>query len=86
MAVKITAPAAVTGAQKYGPVTLSFEDGVAVVDELPKMVRAYMERRGYTVKTQRKTAKIEQATEPEQAPQPEQEQEAEDDGTGSQEA
>lgn len=55
MAVKVTAPAPVTGTHTYGPVTLSFEDGVAVVDELPKMVRAYMTRRGYTVKNQRKT-------------------------------
>lgn len=62
MAVKVTAPAPVTGTHTYGPVTLSFEDGVAVVDALPRMVRAYMTRRGYTVKAQRKTK-----TEPETA-------------------
>lgn len=54
MAVKITAPSAATGEHSFGPVTLSFADGVAVVDELPTMVRAYMEGRGYTVTTQRK--------------------------------
>ena len=54
MAVEITAPASISGAHTFGPVTLSFEDGVAVVDELPPMVRAYMEGRGYTVTNQRK--------------------------------
>lgn len=89
MAVKITAPAPVTGTQTYGPVTLSFEDGVAVADELPKMVRSYMERRGYTVKTQRKAqkGKSEQSAQPETEQQePEREQEVENDGTGPQEA
>lgn len=54
MAVKITAPSPTTGEHSYGPVTLSFTDGVAVVDDLPPMVRAYMEGRGYTVTNQRK--------------------------------
>lgn len=54
MAVKITAPSPTTDEHSFGPVTLSFTDGVAVVDELPPMVRAYMEGRGYTVTTQRK--------------------------------
>lgn len=57
MAVEITAPARISGAHTFGPVTLSFEDGVAVADELPKMLRSYMEQRGYTVKTKRKAAK-----------------------------
>lgn len=57
MAVEITAPASITGAHTFGPVTLSFEDGVAVAEELPKMLRSYMEQRGYTVKTKRKAAK-----------------------------
>lgn len=57
MAVEITAPASISGAHTFGPVALSFEDGVAVADELPKMLRSYMERRGYTVKTKRKPAK-----------------------------
>lgn len=54
MAVKITAPSPTTGEHSFGPVTLSFTDGVAEVAELPPMVRAYMEGRGYTVTTQRK--------------------------------
>ena len=54
MAVKITAPSPTTAQHSYGPVTLSFTDGVAVVDDLPPMVRAYMEGRGYTVTNQRK--------------------------------
>lgn len=57
MAVEITAPASITGAHTFGPVTLSFEDGAAVVDELPKMLRSYMEQRGYTVKAKRKPAR-----------------------------
>lgn len=57
MAVEITAPARISGAHTFGPVTLSFEDGVAVADELPKMLRSYMEQRGYTVKTKRKPAR-----------------------------
>ena len=57
MAVEITAPASISGAHTFGPVTLSFEDGVAVADELPKMLRSYMEQRGYTVKAKRKPAR-----------------------------
>ncbi|MDN6374412.1 MAG: hypothetical protein L0K12_16040 [Brevibacterium aurantiacum] len=52
--MKITAPSPTTGEHSFGPVTLSFTDGVAEVAELPPMVRAYMEGRGYTVTTQRK--------------------------------
>lgn len=55
MAVKITAPVAGhTADEAYGPVTLSFTDGVAVVETLPAMVRAYLTGRGYTVTDQRK--------------------------------
>lgn len=49
MAVKITAPSKVTGDTVYGPVTLSFTDGVAEVGSVSDGLRAYLESKGYKV-------------------------------------
>lgn len=67
MTAKVTAPSHTTGEHSFGPVTLSFADGVAETDELPPMVRAYMERRGYTITSprKRKTKEASDATGPE---------------------
>lgn len=61
MALKITAPSTVTGDSTFGPVTLSFEDGVAEADAVSDGLRNYLEKTGYTVEkpkpARRRTAK-----------------------------
>lgn len=49
MAVKITAPSTVNGDSAFGPVTLSFTDGVAEVDTVSDGLHRYLEKTGYTV-------------------------------------
>lgn len=51
MAIKITAPSKVTGDSTFGPVTLSFVEGVAEVDAVSDGLRRYLETTGYTVET-----------------------------------
>lgn len=55
MAVKITAPAPVTGDSTFGPVTLSFAEGVAEVESVSDGLRRYLETKGYTVETPKPT-------------------------------
>jgi hypothetical protein len=54
MGTKITSPVdGLRGRTAFGPVAVMFEDGVAEYDgELPEGVRAYLERRGYTITTE----------------------------------
>lgn len=50
MSIKITSPIkGFNESSTFGPLTLSFKDGVAEVDELPKALRAWLERKGYKV-------------------------------------
>lgn len=49
MAVKITAPTPVSGDSTFGPVTLSFTDGVAEADEVSPGLRRYLETVGFKV-------------------------------------
>ena len=51
MAVKITAPTPVTGDSTFGPVTLSFTDGVAEVESVSDGLGRYLETAGFTVET-----------------------------------
>lgn len=61
MAATITAPTPVTGDTTFGPVTLSFADGVAVADEVSPGLHRYLESAGFTVDvpkpTRRRTPK-----------------------------
>ena len=50
MAIEITSPIkGHTGASSFGPLTLSFVDGVATVDSLSKGHRAYLKGAGYKI-------------------------------------
>lgn len=51
MAAKITAPSPVNGDSVFGPVTLSFTDGVAEVDAVSDGLGRYLETAGFTVET-----------------------------------
>lgn len=51
MATKITAPWPVTGDSMFGPVKLSFTDGVAEVESVSDGLRRYLESRNFKVET-----------------------------------
>lgn len=50
MSIKITSPIeGLSEPSTFGPLTVTFKDGVAEVDELPTPLRAWLETKGYKV-------------------------------------